>query len=888
MPTPRLPKPAAPAVDDLATSTHTPMLRQYLALKAEHPHALLLYRLGDFYELFYDDAKQAAKILGITLTQRGQSAGQPVPMAGVPAHAMEGYLARLVNAGCAVAICEQVGVVSGNAPVERKVLRVVTQGTLTDAALLPERQESLLLAVHAGAVQGIGLAWLSLTQGELQLAECSLAALDGWLTRIGPSEVVLSAEVAGGLERQLQAAAAQQHFVLTRRAAWQFDAALGVRSLLGLLGAASLQGFGADALIDAQAAAAALLSYAQASLGGTAPPLQRLVVQRDDAFIALPATTRRNLELTQTLRGEASPTLLSLLDTCASAMGSRLLKRWLLEPKRNRDEAQARLAALAVLLAVPAASPHAAPFAALRRPLRGAADVERIGARTALRQVRPRELVALRHTLQLTEHLVQNAPAPTPLLTQIFADLAPPAGCATLLLQALGDEPAALLSAGGVIAAGFDAELDRLRGVGAHSDAFLLELEARERTRTGIHNLRVQFNRLHGYFIEVTTGQIDRVPPDYRRRQTLKNAERFITPELKSFEDQALSAESQALQREKVLFDDLLDRLQPHLPALHRIGRALATLDGLCTLAERADTLGWCAPQFMKAPGIEIERGRHPVVQARLAEALNAPFIANDTRLSAKVRMQIITGPNMGGKSTYMRQVALIVLLASIGSHVPAAQCRIGPIDGIYTRIGAADDLANAQSTFMLEMTEAAQILHAATNQSLVLMDEIGRGTSTLDGLALASAIAAHLHDHARAFTLFATHFFELTDFPKRHDAAHNVHVSAAEQGRDIVFLHEVTAGPASRSHGIQVARLAGVPTSVLRQARTTLEALEASASAAQPQIDLFAAVLRPEPAAQDSPVESALAALDCDSLSPRDALDALYALQRLLHNLPA
>ncbi len=516
--------------DEPAASTHTPMLRQYLALKAEHPHALLLYRLGDFYELFYDDAKQAAQILGITLTQRGQSAGQPVPMAGVPAHSMEGYLARLVQAGCAVAICEQVGVVSGNAPVERKVLRVVTQGTLTDAALLPERQQSLLLAVHAGVRQGIGLAWLSLTQGELQLAECSTAELAGWLTRIGASELVLSTEVAGGLERQLQTIAAQQHMLLTRRPAWQFDAALGVRSLLGLLGAASLQGFGADALVDAQAAAAALLAYAQASLGGTAPPLQRLVVQRDEAFIALPATTRRNLELTQTLRGEPAPTLLSLLDTCAGAMGSRLLKRWLLEPKRDRSEAEARLAALAVLLELPAAAPHEAPFTALRRSLRGAADVERIGARTALRQVRPRELVALRRALQLSEQLTKHAPANTPLLMQIFADLAPPAGCAALLMEALGDEPAALPGAGGVIAAGFDAELDRLRGITQHSDDFLLELELRERTRTGIHNLRVQFNRLHGYFIEVTTGQLDRVPPDYRRRQTLKNAERFLTP----------------------------------------------------------------------------------------------------------------------------------------------------------------------------------------------------------------------------------------------------------------------------------------------------------------------------------------------------------------------
>ena len=594
--------------------------------------------------------------------------------------------------------------------------------------------------------------------------------------------------------------------------------------------------------------------------------VQDMLIDANDAAIA-------RMKLTQTLRGEDKPTLFSLLDTCMTGMGSRLLKNWLLSPRRDRREAQQRLDAIAAL--------QKGPWAMLRDQLKGSTDVERITARIALRQVRPRELVALQLTLQKTERLAPVVQALEGYLTQISDHLLPPTGCGELLRSAIDMEPAVLVRDGGVIANGFDADLDELRAIQTNCDAFLLDLEGREKARTGIANLRVQFNKVHGFFIEVTQGQVDKVPDDYRRRQTLKNAERFITPELKAFEDKALSAQERALAREKYLYEQVLDQLQAFVPALTRLARALATLDALCALTERALTLDWHAPKFTKEPCLDITQGRHPVVQARLAELSSGAFIANDTRMGPKQRMQIITGPNMGGKSTYMRQIAVIVLLASMGSYVPASACRLGPIDAIHTRIGAADDLANAQSTFMLEMLEGAQILHAATPNSLVLMDEIGRGTSTFDGLALASAIATQLHDKTQAYTLFATHYFELTEFPATHHAAVNVHVSAAESGRDIVFLHEIQPGPASRSYGIQVARLAGMPAAVLNHARHTLATLEAQASEHNAQVDLFAAPPATETIAA-SAMDTAVAALKPDEMSPREALDALYQLKAL------
>ena len=889
----------SPTASDLIAQGHTPMMAQYLRLKADHPGTLLFYRMGDFYELFWDDAEKAARLLDITLTRRGQSAGTPVVMAGVPFHSLETYLARLIKLGESVAICEQIGdPATSKGPVERKVVRVVTPGTLTDAELLGDKNESILLSVHAGARATCGLAWLSVTQGVLHLAQCPLDELRAWIVRIAPSELLHSADATPAFEQQLQELQRQwpalaqggagARLSLALRPAWAFDAALGERKLCEQLQAASLAAWNAQELPQAHAAASALLDYAEHTQGQALAHVRQLEVARPQELIDLPATTRRNLELTQTLRGEASPTLFSLLDSCQTGMGSRTLKRWLLEPARDRTPARRRLQAIGTL--------RAGVHEPLRQALKGASDAERITARIALRQVRPRELVGLLITLEKADGVAQglwqvlreqarhqDGASHEPLLAELARALLPPEGCAALLRRALLPEPAALVRDGGVINHGYDPDLDELRAIQNNCDSFLLDLEARERARTGIANLRVQFNKVHGFYIEVTTSGLDRVPDDYRRRQTLKNAERFITPELKAFEDKALSAQERALAREKWLYEGLLDQLQPHVPALGSLARALAGLDALCALAERSLTLGWCEPEFVPQPCIEIRAGRHPVVEARLAETGAGSFIPNDTVLGPKARMQLITGPNMGGKSTYMRQVAVIALLASLGSYVPAQSCRLGPLDAIHTRIGAADDLANAQSTFMLEMTEAAQILHGATPHSLVLMDEIGRGTSTFDGLALAGAIASHLHDKVKAFTLFATHYFELTEFPTRHRAALNVHVSAVEsQGRDIVFLHQIEPGPASRSYGVQVARLAGVPAPVVQHARHALEALEAHGASATAQVDLFApppAAAAPEPGR----VELALAALDPDAMSPREALDQLYLLKKLL-----
>jgi DNA mismatch repair protein MutS len=872
MPPPQ-PEAAALADDKRGPEAHTPMMQQYLRIKAEFPDTLVFYRMGDFYELFFDDARKANRLLDITLTARGQSAGEPVVMAGVPVHSVESYLARLIKLGEAVAICEQVGdVATARGPVERKVVRVVTPGTVTDTELLADKSDAVLLAVTRQG-RTWGLAWLALTQGELGLSECGEAELGAWLTRLQASEVLVERE-------QVVPALQQSRLPLTHRPAWQFDAALGARKLGEQLRVATLAGHNAQDLHAAHAACAALLSYAEHTQGRSLAHVRSLTVQRASDLLELPPATHRNLELTQTLRGADAPTLLSLVDTCRTGMGSRALRLWLTRPQRERRVASQRHDAIDAL--------QQADLGALRETLRGISDVERITARIALRQARPRELAGLRATLHGLPALLKRIPHGAAALLDMLAEaLHPPREIAELLALAIAEEPAALLRDGGVIAAGFDATLDGLRDIGANCDAYLLDLESRERARTGIANLRVQYNKVHGFYIEVTSSGLDRVPGDYLRRQTLKNAERYITPELKAFEDKALSAQERALAREKLLYEQLLDQLGEHLDALSALARGLASVDALAALAERALTLNWCRPVFVREPCIEIEQGRHPVVEARLAETGAGAFMANDCRLDAARRMLVITGPNMGGKSTYMRQVALIVLLAAIGSFVPARACRLGPIDAIHTRIGAADDLANAQSTFMLEMTEAAAIVHGATEHSLVLMDEIGRGTSTFDGLALAGAIASHLHDRNRSFTLFATHYFELTDFPRKHERALNVHVSAAESHRngvdDIVFLHDIQPGPASRSYGVQVARLAGMPAGLVRQARATLEALEAQQRSGEAQIDLFAA---PPPApsmpAAPSPLARALAAIDPDMLSPKDALEALYRLKAL------
>lgn len=887
----------------------TPMMAQYLTIKAQHPDTLLLYRMGDFYELFFYDAEKAVEILDITLTHRGNSNGTPIPMAGVPFHAIDSYLAKLIKHGESVAICEQVGEVTGKGPVERKVQRIVTPGTLLDSELLNEKSDTILLAVFAGKKQQCGLAWTSLTQSHMMLAQCSLQDLGNYLSAIAPNEVLLSQDSSPAFEEIIQQSVGKQSgntnvnakaSTLTLRPAFQFESQLGERLLKEHLGTSSLQAWGAQDLEFAHAAAGALLTYAVHTQGRKLEFLQSLKVLQHNQYIDLPSSTRRNLELTQTLRGEEAPTLLSLLDTCSTGMGSRALRQLLLNPFRERTQAQENLSVIKVL--------RQGNWAQLRQLFRGCSDVERITARLAMRQIKPRELIALALSFEKARHLAQELSQNNtlnPVLQQLLSGLQMSPECAAFIQQAILPEPAALVRDGGIIANGFDAELDELRGISQNCDAFLLDLEQREKARTGITTLKVQYNRVHGFYIEVSLGQLDKIPLDYQRRQTLKNAERFITPELKTFEDKALSAQDRALSREKWLYEQILEKLQVFIAPLSQLAQALAYLDVCLTLTERSITNNWAEPEFVNTPCIEIVQGRHPVVENRLAQSANIAFIANDTQLGGKHKMQIITGPNMGGKSTYMRQVALIVLLASIGSYVPAKFCRLGPIDAIHTRIGAADDLANAQSTFMLEMVEAAQILHSATAHSLVLMDEIGRGTSTFDGLAIASSIASYLHDKTQAFTLFATHYFELTQLPAKHARAINMHVSAVQTGSNIVFLHELQAGPASRSYGVEVAKLAGMPSSVLNQARHNLKALEEKASAHQTQVDLFAGLDNDNEdknslqhlssiveatdfasatiySQEPTELEIALSQIDPDALTPREALEALYQLKKL------
>ncbi len=845
-------------------SAHTPMMQQYLRIKADHPDVLVLYRMGDFYELFYADAEKAARLLDLSLTRRGQSAGQPIIMAGVPVQALDTYLAKLVRLGESVAICEQVGVpAAAKGPVERRVERIVTPGTRLDDGLLDERADCALLALAPGAgrrTPHFGLAWLVLSSGSLRLAECPAGDLETWLARIQPSEVLWPQDVP--LPEALNG------LCISTRATWQFDTDAGRSRLCAQLGVRSLEAFGADDLDRAHAAAAALLGYADKTQGRAVAHIQELQVERSDDTVLLDANARRNLELFATLRGEPAPTLFSVLDTCRTAAGSRLLRQWLGAPPRSQDTARARHAAIAALLSGALDTVHAR--------LQGLADLERIAARLALRQARPRELAAVRDTLRRLPDLAActrcfGDPTLDALADRITLDPAHGA----LLERALADVPALNLRDGGVIGDGFDAELDELRAISHDCGAFLLQMEARERERTGIANLRVLYNKVHGFAIEVTHGQTDKVPDDYRRRQTLKGAERYITPELKSFEDKALSAQERGLARERALYADLLESLQGAVAGWLRAARAMATLDLLAALAGAARTWNWVRPELSALPGLEIRGGRHPVVQTQVDR-----FVPNDCILSPQSRTQIVTGPNMGGKSTYMRQTALIVLLASLGSFVPAAQARIGPVDVIHTRIGAADDVAGGRSTFMVEMTEAAAILRSATPQSLVLMDEIGRGTSTFDGLALASAIAAHLHERCRCHTLFATHYFELTEFPAHHPDAVNLHVGAAEHGDAIVFLHEVQPGPASRSYGVHVAQLAGMPAGVIRDARHRLARLEQARDAQRDQLDLFGMTPEPHPPAPAELLRLRLCALDPDALSPRDALALLYALR--------
>ncbi len=850
------------------TVQHTPMMQQYLGIKAQHPDKLLFYRMGDFYELFYEDAQRAARLLDITLTTRGSSAGAPIQMAGVPFHAVEQYLAKLVRLGESVAICEQIGdPATSRGPVERKVLRVVTPGTLTDAALLDDRRENIVAAIQI-ANQRLGIAWLSLAGGRFSVAETEPARLAAELDRLRPAELL----VPEGFGSAVVTASA---IAVKSLPPWQFDEDAAVRALTRQFETRDLSGFGCDGLSAAIGAAGALLEYARATQGGDIAHVRALRVERDDSFVRLDEATRRNLEISETLRGEPAPTLLSMLDGCATAMGSRWLRHALHHPLRDRAVLEARLDALEALTGG-GTRPRSRQ---LHAALAGFADIERIGSRIALGSVRPRELAALRDALQRLPDLARLlAEAAAPRLAALGAGLALDPALPALLERALLAEPAAALRDGGVINDGYDAELDELRALQNNAAEFLSALEARERARTGIANLKVEYNRVHGFYIEVTRAQSDKVPEDYRRRQTLKNAERYITPELKAFEDKALSARDRGLAREKQLFDALLAALRPQVEALQRAGACVAEADALAALAGHAAAHDYCRPQFSQHPLLEIEGGRHPVVEAQVEN-----FVPNDTRLGAERRLLLMTGPNMGGKSTYMRQVALIVLLAHVGCFVPAKRALIGPVDQIFTRIGASDDLAGGRSTFMVEMTEAANILHNATEQSLVLMDEVGRGTSTFDGVALALAIARHLLEHCRSYTLFATHYFELTRLAAEYREVANVHVSAVEHRDRIVFLHAVEEGPASQSYGIQVAQLAGVPQAVIRAAKKHLARLEQEAAARDPQGDLFTAgAAAPEPPAPH-PALDLLREADPDALTPKVALDLLYRLRKLL-----
>jgi len=878
-------------------SNHTPMMQQYHRLKAEAGPLLLLYRMGDFYEMFYEDAERGARLLNLTLTRRGSSNGVPIPMAGLPYHAAEQYLAKLVAQGVSVAICEQIGdPATSKGPVERKIVRIVTPGTLTDEALLPSKADRCVAAVFipkkGSKSPRAGIAWLNLANGAFKITECAPEALDSELHRIDPAEIIIADDAQ--FDFTLQVAA-------TRIPPWHFETEQANAHLLAHFKTQSLSGFDVDDLPTAICAAGALLRYAGRTQTQALSHIQSLVADRASQYVLMDPATRRNLELTRTLAGEESPTLFSILDTCCTPMGSRLLRHWLHHPLRDNAPVQARQAAITCLMGASTQSSallHAtALLQSLRTDLDKLPDLERIATRIALLSVRPRELASLRDAIAALPTLQQNVlsaiehsdsevdPSLGQRLIDIAHKLSPPEGMQELLHRAIAEEPASMVRDGGVIATGFDEDLDELRSISTDNGAYLLELEARERERTGITTLRVEFNRVHGFFIEVSRAQADKVPEDYRRRQTLKNAERYITPELKLWEDKVLSAQDRSLAREKWLFDQVLELLAPMVNALAVCATACAELDALVALAHHAQKNDWVAPALTAHTAIEIELGRHPVVERSIER-----FTPNSCVLNAHRALLVITGPNMGGKSTYMRQVALITLLARIGSFVPAKSASIGPIDRIFTRIGAADDLAGGRSTFMMEMIEAAAILASSTSQSLVLMDEIGRGTSTYDGLALAWSIAHRLVTHNRALTLFATHYFELTRMPNEQANTANVHLAAAESPAGIVFLHEVKDGPASRSYGIQVAQRAGIPAVVIRHASRELERLE-SQGAPTPQLGLFGEVVDHDAAAQEAAqateamaaLSQAITALDPDTLSPREALDALYQLKNLL-----
>lgn len=842
------------------------MMLQYLRIKAEHPDILLFYRMGDFYELFYDDAKKAARLLDITLTARGQSGGAPIPMAGIPYHAVEGYIARLIKQGQSIAICEQIGDPAlAKGPVERKVVRIVTPGTVTDEALLEERKDNLLLAVHP-LESAYGIAWLDLAGGRFVVQQAaSEAQLLGEIERLNPAELLYSEDWKAPEALKSRSGASM-------RPPWHFDLDSARSLLLKQFKVHDLRGFGCEYMHAALCAAGCLLQYVRDTQQSALPHLQGIAVESSEDSVILDAASRRNLELDYHPSGQMQYTLFGVLDNTATAMGSRCLRRWLHRPLRDQRRLNARFDAIEDLL-------RDDRYQALRDTLRQIGDIERITARIALLSARPRDLLLLRNSLAVLPELqAQLADSAAPRLKVLSEEIGEHPAIVDLLRKSIVDNPPMLIRDGGVIAPGYHAELDELRNLSQNADQFLIDMEARERDATGIPTLKVQYNRVHGYYIEVSQAQSAKVPVHYTRKQTLKNAERYITPELKSFEDKVLSAREKALACEKALYDELLNTLLQSLGALQMCANALAELDVLANFSERAAKLNLNRPQLGAKPGIEIEAGRHLVVE----QLLDRPFVPNDLKFNAKRRMLIITGPNMGGKSTFMRQTALIVLLAHVGCFVPAQSAQLGPVDRIFTRIGASDDLSSGRSTFMVEMSETANILHNASANSLVLMDEIGRGTSTFDGLSLAWACADHLAKETQAFTLFATHYFELTSLADERKTIHNVHLDAMEHGDKIIFMHAVKDGPASQSYGLQVASLAGVPRQVVDNARLKLASLENKAYQQQQsdigstQLDLFAMN-------ETHPAVSLLGELDPDGVTPREALNLLYRLKGMV-----
>ncbi|MDW0617535.1 DNA mismatch repair protein MutS [Mannheimia haemolytica] len=860
-------------------STHTPMMQQYLQLKAQNPDILLFYRMGDFYELFYDDAKRAAALLDISLTKRGQSAGEPIPMAGVPYHAVEGYLAKLVALGESVAICEQIGdPATSKGPVERKVVRIVTPGTVSDEALLPERQDNLVAAVYEEKGT-FAIATLDMTSGRFLISElASKEALSAELQRVQPAEILYAEDFSA-------ASILTNYKGLRRRPVWEFELVTAIQLLNRQFGTQTLAGFGVEKAVVALCAAGCVLHYAQETQRTALPHINAIHLAQHSDTILLDAATRRNLELTQNLAGGTENTLAAVLDKCVTPMGSRLLKRWIHQPIRDCGKLQARQKAITALIQYERMSD-------LQPLLQQVGDMERILARVALRTARPRDLTRLRTALAQLPEIAKNSQNLTASIDQLLAQLADFSQLHNLLERAIIENPPQLIRDGGVIAEGYNAELDEWRQLSDGATQYLENLEIRERESTGIDSLKIGFNAVHGYYIQISQGQAHKAPIHYVRRQTLKNAERYIIPELKTYEDKVLKAKGASLALEKQLYDELFDVLMPRLGELQLAAMVLSELDVLTNLAERADSLGYVCPSFSPMRMVNIKGGRHPVVE----QVLTDPFIANPVFLNAQRHLLIVTGPNMGGKSTYMRQIALITLMAYIGSFVPAESAEIGPIDRIFTRIGASDDLASGRSTFMVEMTEMANILHQATENSLVLIDEIGRGTSTYDGLSLAWACAEWLAKKTQSLTLFATHYFELTGLPNQLKGVANVHLDAREHQDSIVFMHSVQEGAASKSYGLAVAALAGVPKQVIQLAKQRLAHLEEISHQTKqanehPQADLLFSDgfdLQKNEAIQplvavESEVEKALKALQPDELTPRQALDELYRLKKLL-----